>query len=72
MLFWLAQEELSEGVRKVEGISREEMTCPSLVDHSACQILVHLHCKVAGLLVWDTGCERFVSWQKCCLFREEA
>lgn len=25
MLFWFAQEELLEGVRKVEGVSRKEM-----------------------------------------------
>lgn len=40
MLFWLAQEELSEGVRKVEGVSRKEMpgkpewlsnSCPPLL-----------------------------------------
>lgn len=65
MLFCLAQEELSEWVRKVEGISREEMT-------SGSQILVHLHCEVARLFVWDRSCERFVSWQKCCLFGEGA
>lgn len=65
MLFCLAREELSERVRKVEGISREEMT-------SGSQILVHLHCEVAGLFVWDMSCERFVSWQKRYLFREEA
>lgn len=72
MLFWLAQEELSEVVRKVEGISRKEMTSQSLVNQSGCQILVYLHGKVAGLFIWDRSCERFVSWQKCCLFREEA
>lgn len=72
MLFWLAQEELSEGVRKVEGLSRKEMTRQSLVNQRGCQILVHLRCKVAGLFVWDMSCEGFVSWQKCCLFREEA
>lgn len=72
MLFWLAQEELSEGVRKVEDISRKKITRQSLVNHSGCQILVHHCCKVADLFVWDMSCKRFVSWQKCCLFREEA
>lgn len=68
MLFWFSQEELSEGVRKVEGVSRKETHGkPEWLSD-----LVHLYCKVAGLFVWDMSCERFVSWQKCCLFRQEA
>lgn len=72
MLFWLAQEELPEGVREVEGVSRRGMTSQILLNRSGCQILVHLHCKGACLFIWDMSHERFFSWQESCLFREEA
>lgn len=71
-MLWLAQEELSEGVREAEGVSRREMTSQILVNQSACQVLVYLHGKGARLFIWDMSCERFFSWQKSCLFEEEA
>lgn len=39
MLFWLTQEELSEGVRKVEGIFRKEVISQNLVNQRVVKFL---------------------------------
>lgn len=39
MLFWFTQEELSEGVRKVEGVFRKEVISQSLVNQRVVKFL---------------------------------